>query len=271
VILAAGLLVLIGLALFVAGIATSMTVLYWLCVASCVAAGVLLFLARRRMTATTPAPGASAGGGPEPGQEPGPEAGLEAGQAAGPPARPTGGDARTATTAPASGTPDTTTADDERVPSTAAEDGRGDVTDGGDERPATDRPPAEDAAPTSAAPTSAAPTSAAPDTNEAPEAPASRHGHRSAPVGDGHTGGEPPLEDVEVTDLLLVLDLRDEVLVVDEHPRYHLAGCRWLRDREPIPLPIDEARTDGFTPCGTCAPDRHLADVERGRRTGRSS
>jgi len=79
-------------------------------------------------------------------------------------------------------------------------------------------------------------------------------------------GGEPPVEEVEVTDLLLVVDLRDEVLVVDEHPRYHVAGCPWLTGRSTIPLPLDEARTDGFTPCGRCAPDRHLAQVERARR-----
>ena len=60
---------------------------------------------------------------------------------------------------------------------------------------------------------------------------------------------EPPVEEVEVTDLLLVMDLRDEVLVVDEHPRYHLAGCPYLAGRETFPLPIDEARADGFTPC----------------------
>jgi hypothetical protein len=81
--------------------------------------------------------------------------------------------------------------------------------------------------------------------------------------------GEPPLEEVEVTDLLLVVDLTDEVLVVDEHPRYHLEDCRWLAGRETFPLPLDEARADGFTPCGTCAPDRHLADRERGRRDRR--
>jgi hypothetical protein len=69
-----------------------------------------------------------------------------------------------------------------------------------------------------------------------------------------------------VTDLLLVVDLRDEVLVVDEHPRYHVDGCPWLAGRTTIPLPVDEARTDGFTPCGQCAPDRHLAQLERARR-----
>jgi hypothetical protein len=81
--------------------------------------------------------------------------------------------------------------------------------------------------------------------------------------------GDPPVEEVEVTDLLLVVDLRDEVLVVDEHPRYHVGGCRWLTGRETIPLPMDEARTDGFTPCGWCEPDRTLAERERSRRTGR--
>jgi hypothetical protein len=71
---------------------------------------------------------------------------------------------------------------------------------------------------------------------------------------------------VEVNDLLLVLDLTDEVLVVDEHPRYHLAGCPHLTDVATIPLPMDEARADGFTPCGTCAPDHNLAQRERARR-----
>jgi len=45
-----------------------------------------------------------------------------------------------------------------------------------------------------------------------------------------------------------------------------VAGCPWLTGRSTIPLPLDEARTDGFTPCGRCAPDRHLAQVERARR-----
>ena len=49
------------------------------------------------------------------------------------------------------------------------------------------------------------------------------------------------------------------MLVVDEHPRYHAAGCRWAGTRETIPLPVDEARTDGFTPCAVCSPDRTLA------------
>src|SRR3712207_9508078 len=79
--------------------------------------------------------------------------------------------------------------------------------------------------------------------------------------------GEPGEEEVEVTDLLLVVDLDDEVLVVDEHPRYHLPGCPSLEGREGIGLPMVEARTDGFTPCATCRPVRHLADTERSRRS----
>jgi hypothetical protein len=54
--------------------------------------------------------------------------------------------------------------------------------------------------------------------------------------------------------------------VVDEHPRYHVAGCRWLAGRETIPLPLDEARTDGFTPCAVCSPDRTLAERARARK-----
>ncbi len=79
--------------------------------------------------------------------------------------------------------------------------------------------------------------------------------------------GEPPAEEVEVTDLLLVLDLTDEVLVVDEHPRYHLPRCPHLVGAQPAPLPMVEARTDGFTPCGACTPDRELARRERARRS----
>jgi hypothetical protein len=76
---------------------------------------------------------------------------------------------------------------------------------------------------------------------------------------------DPPVEDVEVPDLLVVIDLQDEVLVVDERPRYHVAGCDWLGRRPTIPLPLDEARADGFTPCRTCRPDRTLAQRARAR------
>lgn len=92
-----------------------------------------------------------------------------------------------------------------------------------------------------------------------------------APAGQGpHSApgdlGEPAVEEVEVTDLLMVVDLKDDVLVVDEHPRYHVAGCAHVAGRTTIPLPLDEARADGFTPCAVCAPDRTLAQRARERK-----
>ncbi|WP_116452782.1 hypothetical protein [Blastococcus litoris] len=181
-ILAAGLLVLAGLGLFVGGVLTGVTALYWGCVAACVVAAVLLLLARRQI-ATAPAKAPAA---------PGP-----------PPAERT--------------TAGTTTA------------------------------PAADEGETAGAAAGATAASAAETAVEEPVAEA----------------GDPPVEEVEVTDLLIVVDLKDEVLVVDEHPRYHLAGCRYLAGHTPIPLPLDEARTDGFTPCAVCAPDRNLAQRAR--------
>jgi hypothetical protein len=68
-----------------------------------------------------------------------------------------------------------------------------------------------------------------------------------------------------------VVDIKHEVLVVDEHPRYHLPGCRFLAGRTTIPLPLDEARVDGFSPCALCTPDRHLADRERARKHSRGA
>ena len=50
-----------------------------------------------------------------------------------------------------------------------------------------------------------------------------------------------------------------EVLVVDQRPRYHVAGCPFLGGRETDALPVAEAIDLGFTPCGLCRPvDRLL-------------
>ena len=168
----AAFLVLLGLGLFIAGILTGVTALYWACVAACVVAAVLLVLARRQL-----------------------DAAVRTEAAAGP--------VTAATPVTAGGTP-------------------------------------AEVAPAGA---TAASVAAEPE----------------------HLA-EPPVEDVEVTDLLMVVDLTDEVLVIDEHPRYHLAGCVHLTGRTTIPLPLDEARTDGFTPCAVCAPDRNLAQRARERR-----
>jgi len=186
VILAAGLLILAGLGLFVAGILTGGTLLYWGCVAACVVAGVLLIAAWRRMPAK---------------------------RGAGSPPAATRTSAPTATTS-----------------GTAEPEAR---------KPATAQPPAV----VETAPPPAAHTAASADLPD------------------------PGVEEVEVTDLLIIVDLTDEVLVVDEHPRYHVADCTWLTGRETIPLPLDEARTDGFTPCAVCSPDRTLAERARARRS----
>ncbi|SHK85372.1 hypothetical protein SAMN05443637_11371 [Pseudonocardia thermophila] len=70
---------------------------------------------------------------------------------------------------------------------------------------------------------------------------------------------EPPLEVSEPAEAALVATLEDEVVVVDEQPRYHVPGCEALNAQEPIPLPAREAVELGFTPCGWCRPDHTLA------------
>ena len=200
-ILAAGLLVLVGLGLFVAGLATGTTLLYWATVAVCALAAVLLVLSRRGMSAA-------------PAEE----------REAAPRSRKT-----TAT---------------RELPAAKADEEQG------------EQPAAEESDEPAAEPEPVAP---------APEVEPSR-----APVATPHEEGEPPVEEVEVTDLLLVVDLEDDVFVLDEHPRYHLAECPRLVGHEAIPLPLDEARTDGFTPCGICSPDRTMAERERARRARRA-
>jgi len=199
VILAAGLLVLAGLVLFVGGVLTGLTALYWGCVAACVVAAVLLFLARRKLGTSS--------------------------AAAGKPAAATAGKTTPAAekTDAAPGTTETPAGHTEAAASTA--------------NGATAAPVAEPEAEPVAAPP--------PPAKDLPD---------------------PPVEEVEVTDLLMVVDLKDEVLVIDERPRYHLPGCKHLVGHTGIPLPLDEARADGFTPCAVCAPDRNLAQRARQRK-----
>ncbi|WP_219417133.1 hypothetical protein [Pseudonocardia nigra] len=72
--------------------------------------------------------------------------------------------------------------------------------------------------------------------------------------------GDPPEETRDPAAAALVAGLEDEVLVVDEQPRYHIEGCRYLAGKPLIPLPAREAVELGFTPCGWCSPDRALAE-----------
>ncbi len=91
-----------------------------------------------------------------------------------------------------------------------------------------------------------------PDSAEQPLHPAA-----SAVRHDPHT--PPGEEDTDAADLLVVSELDDQVLVIDEQPRYHLAECGWLVDKDTIPIAVSEARELGFTPCARCGPDAALA------------
>lgn len=86
-----------------------------------------------------------------------------------------------------------------------------------------------------------------------------------APPANQAPADEPPVEDVPVREALRVAQLADEVRVVDGHPRYHLAGCPTVAGAETVALPVSTARRSGFTPCGTCRPDRTLLDRSRAR------
>jgi hypothetical protein len=95
---------------------------------------------------------------------------------------------------------------------------------------------------------------------------------------DPISGGENPAEDdqpgeedTDAADLLIIYELADEVLVVDEHPRYHLARCPWPDHERAERLPIREARQLGFTPCDRCRPDTILARKHRVARATTST
>jgi hypothetical protein len=95
------------------------------------------------------------------------------------------------------------------------------------------------------------------------------------PVGDAEESREPEFADANdepseegssAADAAATGDLDEQVLVVDERPRYHLRTCAWLGDRKTVSLPLREARELGFTPCAMCSPNTTLA--ARLRRTG---
>jgi hypothetical protein len=83
--------------------------------------------------------------------------------------------------------------------------------------------------------------------------------------------GEPGIERVAVRDALRVAQLDDEVVVVDGHPRYHLAGCPTLGGTATLPLTVAVARRAGFTPCAVCGPDATLLARRRDRTAERTS
>ncbi|MGY1777583.1 hypothetical protein ACI8AV_17120 [Geodermatophilus sp. SYSU D00804] len=252
-IVAAALLVLAGLALFVLGVVTAVTAWYWACVGACALAAVLLVVARLRAPAGTRVP----------------DAGRTPGRTDAPPRTERTSTERTRTERTSTEPPRSAGRTADR-PAEAPRPGEAPAAPVRAEEAAAGEPaPAE--RPARAGRHEAPETDGPPAGPAAAEAPARAPAQpaRGAATGASLNGGDTPEEDVEVTDLLLVVDLTDEVLVVDEHPRYHLADCPWLAGRETIPLPVHEARTDGFTPCAVCGPDAHLATVERARRAAR--
>ncbi|WP_156757393.1 hypothetical protein [Actinokineospora pegani] len=74
---------------------------------------------------------------------------------------------------------------------------------------------------------------------------------------------EPGEEPTDVSDRLVVSDLTDEVRVLDERPRYHLASCPFLSGKPSLTLAVSEARQLGFTPCALCTPDSVLSARHR--------
>lgn len=82
---------------------------------------------------------------------------------------------------------------------------------------------------------------------------------RAEPVDDG----EPPEEPLDPAVARIVAGLVEEVVVIDEEPRYHLTSCRAVAVKPTIPLPVREAVELGFTPCGWCTPDAVLSDRHR--------
>jgi hypothetical protein len=74
---------------------------------------------------------------------------------------------------------------------------------------------------------------------------------------------DPGEEPTSPEDAGIVSELDDEVVVVDEYPRYHLTSGVWLAGRAIIPIGVGEARELGFTPCAVCAPDAALVAAHR--------
>lgn len=273
-ILAAGLLVLVGLGLFVGGVLTGSTALYWACVGVCVVAAVLLFLTRRPAPSATSRRAGTRSGETHSSGMSGGLASFRAGGRRSP--------AQVATSVPSTAVPPS--GPGSMLEDPAPEDPTVAEGAGGAGGPPAVGVPAQDPAATGAAPAGSTPTGARAAGATAAGATAvwaavsgagrsgrrrGAHAAKDVPAGSEPAAiAEPGIEEVEVTDLLLVVDLTDEVLVVDEHPRYHLGACPHLTGRETIPLPLDEAKTDGFTPCAGCAPDRQLAQRERARRGG---
>jgi len=133
------------------------------------------------------------------------------------------------------------------------------------EEPAAEAPPAEeDAEQTVLIPASGdlGDPADTPEPEAATEEPAEVPADASAET-ETKVEGDPGEEETSAADIAVLADLDDEVVVVDEHPRYHLRTCVWLGTRDLIPIGVGEARQLGFTPCDRCRPDANLVAAHR--------
>ncbi|WP_406634733.1 hypothetical protein [Amycolatopsis sp. WGS_07] len=103
------------------------------------------------------------------------------------------------------------------------------------------------------------------DPADVPEPETGKPGPESEPKSEAKAVRDTPpgVEETAPEDLEVVKELEDEVVVVDEYPRYHLVDCGWLSGRDTIPIGVGEARQLGFTPCARCGPDAVLAAAHR--------
>ena len=108
-----------------------------------------------------------------------------------------------------------------------------------------------------------------PETDSEPEAPEEKTAVVAAtePEPPPAEEAEPGEERTSAADLATVSELDDEVVVVDEYPRYHLTDCGWLNGRDTIPIAVGEARQLGFTPCARCTPDAALVAAHHRSRS----
>lgn len=69
---------------------------------------------------------------------------------------------------------------------------------------------------------------------------------------------EPSAQVISASSAARVALLTADVLVIDGRPRYHVSRCVHLLGRRSEPIPVGEAVELGFTPCGLCEPDSAL-------------
>jgi hypothetical protein len=131
-------------------------------------------------------------------------------------------------------------------------------------KPDTAKPDAAKDAP-AGADTTAKPDTTKSDAGAAAQKPSAPDGSEAATqaISAIRPPAEPGEERPDPAAAAIVAKLGDEVLVVDEQPRYHLAGCRTLSGQETIPLPAREAVEYEFSPCAECTPVRILAARNR--------